>query len=340
MPRFGWVDQQRLTGLIQAGCDSRDEQPAAPAAMDAPLRPLDTMGTMVDKTQTESFTGPSRRLASGAVDACLVFIHGPQLGRLVELDGDSLTLGRDEGCDVVVEGMGVSRRHCRIRRRADGYSVEDLGSTNGTRVNDEIVETTDLADCDLISIGDAVLKFVGERSVEARYHSELHDQIARDHLTELLNQRAFESVLGAEVVRAVRYERALSLVMMDLDHFKSVNDAYGHPAGDAVLRQVADVLRSRARGGDNLFRIGGEELALILPETALTTATGVAESFRRLVESTRFAVGEATIQVTISLGVAAWGAGMERPVELVELADRRLYQAKSLGRNRVEPPPS
>jgi two-component system, cell cycle response regulator len=239
----------------------------------------------------------------------------------------------------MVEGAGVSRRHCRLWRSETGYSIEDLGSTNGTRVNEAIIESAALADGDLISIGDSVLKLVGERSIEAKYHAEIHQQVARDNLTDLLNPRAFKTVLESEVLRALRYDRSMALVMMDIDHFKAVNDQHGHLAGDAVLRQLADVLRSRVRRGDSLFRVGGEELALILPETSLATATGVAESYRRLVESTPFEAGGSRIPVTVSLGVAEWSSGMERAEELVELTDRHLYQAKAAGRNRVEPPP-
>jgi signal transduction histidine kinase len=129
------------------------------------------------KTATEPFVSAARG-GESAAEACLVFIDGSQLGQLVALKSDSLILGRGDDCDVLVEGAGVSRHHCRVRRDATGYRIEDLGSTNRTRVNEEIVDRAPLADGDRISIGDAILKFVGGSTIEARYHTRVHEQIA------------------------------------------------------------------------------------------------------------------------------------------------------------------
>jgi diguanylate cyclase (GGDEF)-like protein len=295
---------------------------------------------MSDSTRTESYGELSRRAQGDAAGACVVFIDGPQLGRLIALDEDPLVLGRGDDCDVLIDGAGVSRRHCRFWRDDAGHYVEDLGSTNGTRVNDEKVPQALLRDGDLIAVGDSVLKYVGERNVEARYHNELHEQITRDNLTNLFNRSFFTAMAEAEVLRASRYRRPLSLVLLDIDHFKLINDTFGHPAGDSVLQRLADTLRSRVRRGDSLFRIGGEELALLLPETPVEIATSVAESYRQLVETTPFRIDRRTVQVTVSLGVAEWCVEMAGVTDLFALADRRLYQAKAGGRNRVEPPPA
>jgi diguanylate cyclase (GGDEF)-like protein len=293
----------------------------------------------LDKTQTDPHDEALRRVIAGGAQACLVFIVGERMGDLIILDHQSIVLGRDDSCEVKVPGTGVSRRHCLIVRDGAGCVLQDLGSTNGTWVNDESVSATPLRDGDIIAVGDSLLKFVSEQNIEAQYHSDLHEKLAHDTLTGLSNKRSFEQVIEAEVQRALRYGRRLSLIMMDLDHFKLVNDEHGHLAGDAVLRQLGEALRSRLRRGDSLFRIGGEELALILPETLLATALFVADSYRQLIEVTEFRTPDEVIRLTLSAGVAEYAQEMTTAAELIGLADRRLYQAKSSGRNRVEPPP-
>jgi diguanylate cyclase (GGDEF)-like protein len=296
-----------------------------------------TQPPMLDKTRTDPHPEALRRLADGAARTCLVFIEGARLGDLLLLDDESIVLGRDESCEVRVPGAGVSRRHCRIARDGEVWVLQDLGSTNGTWLNDEPVNLAALRDGDIIGVGDSLLKFVTERNVEARYYSELHEKLARDSLTGLSNKESFERVIEVEVQRARRYGRTLSLILMDLDHFKQVNDRHGHLAGDAVLRQLGETLRTRVRRGDNLFRVGGEELALILPETAIAIASVVAESYRQLVETTDFSAGAETIRLTLSAGVAEWNGELAAATALIGLADRRLYRAKEAGRNRVEP---
>lgn len=291
-----------------------------------------------DTTRKTDELDPSadRRAAARQAEACLVFIHGPQLGELIPLRGEDLVLGRSDDCEVRVTGDGVSRRHCRVARNpGSGYFVEDLGSTNGTRINDEPVEHAPLRDGDLISVGSSVLKFVGDRNIEASYHSRVHYQVNRDVLTGLFNRRSFDSTLEVEVLRAIRYRRPLSVVLFDVDRFKSINDGYGHAAGDAVLRSIAQILSERTRRSDGLFRIGGDELALILPETSLDRAAAVAELYRELVASARFGPPDAPVGVTVSFGAAELAQGMERPDDLLRVADRRLYAAKAAGGDRV-----
>jgi diguanylate cyclase (GGDEF)-like protein/PAS domain S-box-containing protein len=152
-----------------------------------------------------------------------------------------------------------------------------------------------------------------------------------DGLTELQNHRAFQERLTDEFLRSERYGTALSIVMIDVDNFKAYNDAFGHPAGDQVLKGVAAALRAAARKTDVVARYGGEEFVMILPETDGEGATDAAERIRRAIEGTRWP----RRTITVSVGAATTSAGIESPSTLVEAADRALYWSKSQGRNRV-----
>jgi diguanylate cyclase (GGDEF)-like protein/PAS domain S-box-containing protein len=165
----------------------------------------------------------------------------------------------------------------------------------------------------------------------AAARTELHLLATTDTLTGLANRRAFEERMAQEVGRAVRHARPLSLVLLDLDHFKHVNDAHGHPVGDRVLAEIAARLRLRARAGDTLARMGGEELAWLMPETESADALRAAERLRAEIEGEVFA-GE--VAVTVSGGVCDLAAARGAP-ELYRLADEALYWAKGHGRNQM-----
>ena len=158
-----------------------------------------------------------------------------------------------------------------------------------------------------------------------------------DELTGLLNRRALLARLHDEVQRCRRQGTELSVVMIDLDHFKQVNDKHGHQAGDAVLRGVGALLRSRIRVTDSAGRYGGEELCLLLPGTGLSAAALLAEKLRRAIADNVFLCGPSRIHVTASFGIAAFHAEHAPVAErLIEAADRTLFRAKHGGRNRVE----
>jgi diguanylate cyclase (GGDEF)-like protein len=157
-----------------------------------------------------------------------------------------------------------------------------------------------------------------------------------DGLTGLLNRRTFNAQLALRLREAQRYRRHLSLLLVDIDHFKKVNDTHGHPAGDAVLRGVAAIAASQARETDMVARYGGEELALVLPETDSAGARAIAERLRSAVASADHATDKGHLRVTISLGIATWPGDGAAAEELIEAADKALYRAKQAGRNRVE----
>ena len=161
---------------------------------------------------------------------------------------------------------------------------------------------------------------------------------ARDGLTGLLNRSEFMRQADAELARALRYHRPLCVVVGDLDHFKHINDEYGHPVGDQALRQVGAVLRSAVRGTDIVGRLGGEEFIILLPETHAAIGMQIAEKVRARVEASTVSTRNGrSVTVTISLGVAVQQPGEDLGLSvLYKAADRALYQAKQNGRNRVE----
>jgi diguanylate cyclase (GGDEF)-like protein len=164
----------------------------------------------------------------------------------------------------------------------------------------------------------------------------LQHQSIRDGLTNLFNRRFMEIALDRELRRARRHQKPLAVLMLDIDHFKQLNDTYGHETGDVVLREVAAVMREAVRGEDTICRYGGEEFVAILPELAVDDALARAESLRHTVSELRlYHRGEALREITISIGVAIYPQNGESLDQLLSLADRALYEAKHLGRNRV-----
>ncbi|MEM7608725.1 MAG: GGDEF domain-containing protein [Myxococcota bacterium] len=257
-----------------------------------------------------------------------------QFGKRHVLGPDAVMLGRGSENTIVLENDSVSRRHCRIERRGRQYVVVDLDSTNGTYVNDQLVTDYQLRRGDQVKVGDTILKFLSGSDMEAQYHETIYKMTIVDGLTGVNNKRFLMESLEKEIPRARRHQRPLALVMFDIDHFKSINDSFGHLAGDYVLKEMAQLVKSRLRPDDILGRYGGEEFAVILPETNASGGTHIAEELRQLVASHNFTFENERINVTISMGVAQlqddWNVN-----DFVKQADERLYAAKRGGRNRV-----
>jgi len=275
---------------------------------------------------------PSER-PKGAGQPCLVIISGAEMGRRIDLTHEEVSIGRSEQCTVCVNSDMVSRRHAVINRILGHYIVVDLKSTNGTFINDQRIERAELKDGDLLRTGKTVLKYL-ENNLELEYMQHILSLATVDSLTGLHNKRHFDEVFGKVVARADQTQQPLSLILLDIDHFKKINDGFGHPAGDAVLKHVAGVVKSQIRPSDTLCRVGGEELALVLPQTPLALATQAAELIRVAVDNAACNFDGTIIPATLSLGVAQLGPG-EIPEGLYRRADERLYAAKHGGRNRV-----
>lgn len=273
----------------------------------------------------------------GRHGACLVVIRGDRLGARVDLENCPVIIGRGVDADFQIASRSVSRSHCRILQREGRYWIEDLRSTNQTLVNDQRIDQHALKDGDQVRVGKSVLKFLDAGSLEAGYLAEMREHAVRDELTGLYNRRHLMDMLAEEVARAQNQPgRHLILVMMDIDHFKDINDLIGHLAGDAVLRQLSRVLSERVRGGDTLGRIGGEEFAMIMPETTLAQARDVCERLRKAVCEDGYVIDDGRkIEVSVSMGLAQWQDDMSAMSDLLRTADQCLYRAKSSGRNRV-----
>ena len=272
-------------------------------------------------------------------DACLVQIYGPELGKKVTLQAKETTIGRGSGCEIAVDLDNVSRRHCTVVRNKLGFSLRDEGSTNGTYLNNvQLRREIPLRTGDLLKVGSAIFKFLsgGELgSIEAQYHEEIYQLTIIDGLTQVHNKRYLLELLEREMSRCSRHGRALSVVLIDLDRFKQINDQFGHLAGDHVLREMTALMKGCVRREDCLARYGGEEFVLALPETARESAVFLADKLRLLVERHEFVFEGKRIPVTYSAGVVQWGSMHDSPLAFLKAADEKLYEAKRRGRNRV-----
>ncbi|MEJ7597632.1 MAG: GGDEF domain-containing protein [Kofleriaceae bacterium] len=275
-------------------------------------------------------------------EACLVNLHppGPDIGRRIPLLEVQYVVGRDTDAGLVVSRSSVSRQHARLfSDEHAGWWVEDLGSTNGTFVNEiRVSGVTQLSDADQVRFGDAIYKFLAGSNIESAYHEAIHNMAIQDGMTGIHNKRYFMEFLEREIAVCTRHNHPLTLVMFDVDHFKQVNDTFGHLAGDAVLKDLAGRIRPRIRREDLFARYGGEEFACVLPSTALSGGVVFAEHLRTLLEERPTSFEDQLIPFTVSLGVTTLHreTGVD-PVALIKRADDNLYAAKRGGRNRVVP---
>jgi diguanylate cyclase (GGDEF)-like protein len=271
--------------------------------------------------------------------ACLVYIYptGPLVGTRYPLRDNQTLIGRNEDCAIRNQDESVSRYHaCIIRERDDLYRVADLGSTNGTFVNNSYPRETFLRDGDYLRIGNCIYRFLAGGDVESAYHEEIYRLTILDGLTQVYNRRYMVEFLQRELTRAVRYERPLALILLNIDRFKVVNDKLGHLVGDMALRELCSRVRTLVRHDELVARSGGDEFALILPEADHTLARGTAERLRLLVEQQPFVFNHRAYFLTVSVGVVVMPKGESPTVDaLFGQADTNMNRAKQAGRNRV-----
>jgi diguanylate cyclase (GGDEF)-like protein len=265
-------------------------------------------------------------------DACLVVIYGLELGRKYNLESPNVIIGRSSKSEIQIDQESVSRNHAKIINTGKSIILRDLGSTNGTYVNDQLIDEYVLKDGDFIKIGRTIFKFLSGGNIENAYHEEIYRLTTVDGLTQVFNRRYFLEQLEREVSRAKRYRRELSLILFDIDHFKQINDNFGHLAGDYVLKQLATVVKGKIRREDILARYGGEEFAIVLPEIDAHNAFGFAEKVRKLVEKAPFKFEDTKISVTVSIGVCTCNEA-DDSAALIKRTDEKLYEAKGAGRN-------
>ncbi len=293
---------------------------------------------MADKV-SETWLTTSKKLFTAKREACLVHIYptGPTMGCRYPLTDRPLVLGRGEDSDIRLNDHSVSRKHAIIEPSADGYSVSDQRSTNGTFVNDKQLDGARLLkDGDYLRVGNCLYRFLAGGNIETEYHEEIYRLTILDGLTQIHNKRYLDEFLEREVVRSQRHHRPLSVLAVDIDKFKTINDDLGHLCGDFVLRELAGVIRGTLRQEDLFARCGGEEFVVVLVETTTDGALLVAERIREAVAAHQFRFETTPIRLTISIGLASTTGAL--PVTANELrheADLKLYEAKHAGRNRV-----
>jgi diguanylate cyclase (GGDEF)-like protein len=250
---------------------------------------------------------------------------------------DGVVVGRSRDADVRLLDDGISRRHARIWIEDDHVHIEDLASRNGTFCNGEPVERRKLKDGDKLQIGrTTILKFTYHDKLDESFQRQMYDSALRDGLTRAFNKRYLLDRLDSEFRFAHRHHAPLAIVMIDLDHFKEVNDRHGHLVGDHVLSEVAARLRDSIRNEDVFARYGGEEFAIICRATTQIHAGVFAERLRRAIEALVITSEGRRVPMTVSIGVAGYDeVDAADAGELLAAADVALYAAKNGGKNRV-----
>jgi diguanylate cyclase (GGDEF)-like protein len=269
--------------------------------------------------------------------AYLIVLAGSNVGEMYEVEGPETVLGRGANATVRLNDDGISRRHARLVLVQNEVVLEDLNSSNGTAVNGETITQRILRDGDKIRLGSTtILKFTYHDHLDVSFQQQMLDAALRDGLTKAFNKRYFLGRLETELAYAKRHRAPLSLVMFDVDHFKRVNDTFGHLAGDYVLAKISKLTQNTVRTEDVFARYGGEEFGVICRGVNLANAGILGERLRAIVETTEFDHEGTRMPITISVGVAAYpDLPLESPEQLIAAADEALYQAKRTGRNRV-----
>ena len=271
----------------------------------------------------------------------LVIFIGQGSGKRYKLRRGSMTIGRSSKADINIEDDWASRIHCLIHWRDDMFEIEDRNSTNGTYVNTHKISRIQVPPGVPIQVGHSLLKIEFKDEAELEAEKNLHRRAIIDGLTGIFNRQHFMKRAAEELAFARRHQCLLGVIMIDIDHFKRVNDTYGHQMGDFVLNQFASIINSSKRPEDVFARYGGEEF-IILPRGELSRE-GMhlhCERLRQIVESADFAFGETRVRITISLGfhlALVPNSGRKASFDdWIAKADEALYRAKDLGRNRTE----
>jgi diguanylate cyclase (GGDEF)-like protein len=274
-------------------------------------------------------------------DRCtLTMLQGPAPGSIQPVTGEELVLGRDEELAARIDDRGMSRRHARIYRVIGEWAVEDMGSTNGTFVNGQRLGKRPhrLRDGDRIQLGETtVLRVTMHDAAEQEVAQKTYESTVRDALTGVYNRRHFDERFAAEHAYARRHKQPLTVLFVDLDKFKSINDTHGHQAGDAVLSRAAQAMSGAVRTEDLLARFGGEEFVVLARALDQAGAPVLAERLRAMVEALVIDFEGKRIPVTASVGYATLDEQNDHPhaEQLLAAADRGVYAAKQGGRNRI-----
>jgi two-component system cell cycle response regulator len=286
---------------------------------------------------TQEITVPVGARSKRSALALLV-VKGPHAGEVLTLNQSPAVLGRGLESDLRIDDPSLSRAHARFDRDGDTLAVTDLESRNGTFVEGQRIQGRHrLKSGDLITVGSVLLRFAQHDAEELELTRSMYEAAVRDRLTGLYNRGYFDDRIAAEYAFVKRHGGVLAVLLIDLDHFKAVNDNHGHAAGDAVLGAAAKGVCESLRAEDVAARYGGEEFVVIARGTDATGAQVLAERLRARIAQSGVQVAGRTLKVTASIGVALLTKELpyRTPAELVGAADAALYASKGAGRDRV-----
>ena len=272
------------------------------------------------------------------VEPFLIQLSGRETGQNYNLSGSARKrIGRDASCEICVDDPHVSRVHAEFVQVEGKLAMRDLGSTNGIFINGNRIKEQVLNDGDKILVGTRLyFRFAYQDAQDQNYQQNLFKAANMDAMTQLYNKKYFLDALPKEMSFARRANERLSLLIMDIDFFKKINDTYGHLAGDTVLKAVGAHLSKHVRLENIAARYGGEEFAIILRNCNTELAHTVAERLRTTLEAAPVTIAQAQIPVTMSIGVATlFNDNYKTIEEFIQAADERLYEAKQTGRNRT-----
>ena len=268
--------------------------------------------------------------------SCLIQYSGANLGRRYLLDSSSVIIGRSPQANIVITDSTISREHARCVQVGTRIEIEDINSSNGSFVNDSKIQgRVPLRDGDIVRLGSVLFKFFAHDNVENIFHDKIYRMATIDGGTQIFNRKYLMETLDSEFKISKTYGRPLTLIYYDLDFFKKVNDQHGHSAGDHILKESSQMVKTCIRKDDIFGRVGGEEFAIILPNTNARTAYELAERIRKLISEHIFKHGSNKIKQTVSLGVSENRGQFNDFKSLLDDADKKLYHSKSTGRNIV-----
>jgi two-component system cell cycle response regulator len=269
--------------------------------------------------------------------AALLVVGGDLNGTLFDLLNFTVSIGRNADNTIPLEFNGISRYHFKLMASGETHVIEDCGSKNGTYLNNKKVEgLTPLAKGDIIKVGSVALKYLPKGDPERLTYDKLNLEANTDKHTGCYNKTYFNNKITLEVNKSKVTGDPLSLVIFDLDHFKKLNDNFGHDAGDFVLKEMAQIIRlGGIRENDVFARYGGEEFVILLPKTNLKQSFEIAERLRKLIEAHQFIYDGKRLPVTASIGVADYRQGVVTGTDLFKRADEAVYKSKEGGRNQV-----
>ncbi|QDK36760.1 diguanylate cyclase [Bdellovibrio sp. NC01] len=302
----------------------------------------DSSNDNLEKTSivaSDTFKGRLRE-ADDVPPAVLVLIGPPgYVGKQYPITANDIVIGRSVESQVYIDDKSLSRSHAKFAVNSGEVSIIDLGSTNKTIVNGQALPP--LASCllknnDQIKTGNVIFKFLEKGSLEAITNQAMYEKSQKDALTGAHSKGALIEKGPEAMKRSEVLNEPLSLVTFDIDHFKKINDTYGHPGGDYVLKELCRIVITKLiRANDFFARYGGEEFVLLLSGSNAKIAGEVGERIRHTIETSEFVFEGKKVSVTISVGVATKNATETEWTQLYERADKALYQSKQGGRNKV-----